>query len=137
MRKAAAVFALVALAGLGALVALGQASAGDSGASTGTATQGTTRASTVSSSVVVHNSSSCNVSVTAVNGVTTTTKSGDCGSNSSCSVSVDSVNGVTTTTKTGDCADATITTSGIALNLDLLRTLIADVLVWFRFAAGM
>jgi hypothetical protein len=44
---------------------------------------------------------------------------------------------VTTTTKTGDCADTTITTSGSALNLDLLRTLIADVLVWFRFAAGM
>jgi len=65
------------------------------------------------------------------------TKTGDCSTSSSCSVSVSSVNGVTTTTKSGDCADTTTTTSSSALDLDFLRALIGDLLVWFRFAAGM
>jgi hypothetical protein len=140
LRKAVALLALVALAGVGAVVALGQGSGSSQrlDETTVAETEAMSSGSTVSSSVVVRNSSSCSVSVTSVNGVTTTTRSGDCSTSSACSLSVSSVNGVTTTTKSGDCVDTTTTTtSGNTADLDLVRALIANLLVWFRFAAGM
>ena len=138
MRKAVALLALVALAGLGALVAFGQASAAGSGKRAETTVAGTLSSGTTeSSSVVVHGSSWCSVSVSSVNGVTTTTKTGDCTASNACSVSVSSVNGVTTTTKTGDCADRTISPSRATLDLSFLRALIDNLLAWFRFAFGM
>jgi hypothetical protein len=47
------------------------------------------------------------------------------------------VNGVTTTTKTGDCAEATTTTSTTAPDLSLLRLSVANLFVWLRVAVGM
>ena len=138
MRKAVALLALVVLAGLGALVAFGQASAVGSGKRAETAVASTSSGGTTeSSSVVVHSSSSCSVSVSSVNGVTTTTKSAGCDASSACSVSVSSVNGVTTTTKTGDCADGTVSPSRATPDLSFLRALIDGLLAWFRFAFGM
>jgi hypothetical protein len=126
MGKTVVLFALVACAGFAAMVALGQASTGRPAGSTAVGT-------TVSSNVVVHSSSSCSVSVKAENGVTTTTKAGNCASSSSCSVSVVSVNGVTTTTKSGDCTGATITTGKI-FDVGLLRTVIAGLFARFGVA---
>jgi hypothetical protein len=126
MRKVAALIALVTLAGLGALVALGTASAGGSDTTPGT---------TVSNNVVVHSSASCSVSVKSVNGVTTTTKSAGCTTTGSCSISISSVNGATTTTKSGDCSATTVTTSSKALKHRLhLRKLIAAIVAQFRAA---
>jgi hypothetical protein len=110
MKWIAAGLALAAVACAGALIALGTASGApdDTTVSVGTtvATISTTDGSTVSASSSV--SSSCVVSSSSVNGVATTKTSGCDASAQACSVVITATNDVTTTTKSGTCGTVSL-----------------------------
>lgn len=133
MKWLAAGLAFAAVAAAGALIALGTATGApaDATVSTGTtaATTVTTDGSTVSASSSV--SSSCIVSSTSVNGVTSTHTSGCDASAQACSVAVNVTDDVTVSTQSGDCGAVV----SVKIDVRELRRLVSSW-IWFLFAVA-
>jgi hypothetical protein len=136
MKWLAAGLAFAAVAAAGALIALGTATGAPADTTVSTVATGTTTVltvttdgSTVSASSSV--TSSCIVSSTSVNGVTSTHTSGCDASAQACSVAVSVNDDVTISTQSGDCGAVV----SVKIDLRELRRLVSSW-IWFLFAAA-